>query len=45
MHEVLLSLFKPVELPSPALVEDGVKIRHIGSPAVGGKIPKGRICQ
>lgn len=46
MHEVLLlSLFKPVELSSSALAEDGVMIRHAGSPAVLGKNPKGRICQ
>lgn len=46
MHEVLLlSLFKSVELPSSALAEDEVKIRHARSPAVLGKLPKGRICQ
>lgn len=46
MHEVLpFSLFKPVWLPSSALAEDEVKIRHATSPAVLGKIPKGRICQ
>lgn len=42
MHEVLLlSLFKPVELSFSALVEDGVMIRHAGSPAVLGKTLKG----